>query len=129
MAATPLSRAALTVSGWWPWWEIELQARGVRPATVTMQRRALRKLVRHLGDVPPADVSAIAVAQWPEHMRDTEHRKPSSINAYALSVLTFLRWLVEQGDRRCDRLQSLQTVVRCQWTPCCQLDQVRYANA
>jgi integrase len=98
MAVTPLPGPALTLSSWWPYWQIELCARGVRPATVAMQRKALTKLERHLGDVPPAAVTAEAIGQWQAHMRDVEGLKASSINSYALSVLTFLRWLVSEGE-------------------------------
>jgi integrase len=98
VAATPDSQTALTISGWWPFWEVELRARRVRPATVTIQRKALTKLQRHAGDVAPAALTAGVIARWQHHMREVEQLKASTVNLYAFTTLTFLRWLVAEGE-------------------------------
>ncbi|HTK15757.1 MAG TPA: phage integrase SAM-like domain-containing protein, partial [Acidimicrobiia bacterium] len=105
MTVTPLPLPAsapavtgLNLAGWWPWWEIEQHARGNRPGTITNQRKALTKLVRHFGDVLPAAITADALAQWRDYMRDSEGLKHSTINTYLQTLLTFLRWLVSEGE-------------------------------
>jgi integrase len=99
MAATAFSEAApLTVSEWWPWWEIEIRARGCRPATVTYYAKALRKVATHFGDVPPAELDAAALASWRDSMRDASGLMASTVNSYLLAVLTFLRWLAAEGE-------------------------------
>jgi integrase/recombinase XerD len=98
MAATQLSLPELTLTGWWPFWLIELQARGVRPATVSNQRKALTKLERSVGDVAPAALTTDVIAGWQAHMRAVECLRPSTINLYAMNVLTFLHWLLAEGE-------------------------------
>lgn len=84
-----------TLLGWLPYWRNELGARDCSEATVGNQAKAIARLVRHVGDVPPASVTSRALEEWRDEMSAT--LKPSTVNRYLLTVGTFFNWLAAEG--------------------------------
>jgi site-specific recombinase XerD len=85
-----------SLSEWWPYWELELGARGVRPPTVRNQRATLVKLQRFTQDVEPAVITSDVLNAWKDHMRTVERLRDTSVNRHLLTVGTFFNWLVAE---------------------------------
>ena len=63
----------------------DLEARGMRPNTVTTYLRCCRGFVKHYGH-SPMELRAADVRAYLEHLRVSERKSPRSINVYAAAI-------------------------------------------